>query len=136
MAEAMHFELVSPEQLLVSEEVESVTVPGAEGEFTVLARHAPFMSTLKPGVVEVRGLAGENRKIFVRGGFADVTPAGLTILADGATPLEDLDAASFAEEIRAAEEELAALGEAHPKRLAAQTKLDQLRNMQRWIIPA
>ena len=74
MAEPLHFDLVSPERLLVSEEVESVVVPGAEGYFTVLARHAPFMSTLKPGLVEVKELSGGTQKIFVRGGFADVTP--------------------------------------------------------------
>ena len=136
MAEAMQFDLVAPERLLVSEEVESVVVPGTEGYFTVLARHAPFMSTLKPGVVEVRGLSGETRKIFVRGGFADVTPTGLTILADRATPLEDLDAASFAEEIRTAEEELAAAGEDQARRLSSENKLNQLRDAQRWIIPA
>src|SRR4051794_30928614 len=92
MAEPLRFELVSPERLLVSEDVESVVVPGSEGQFTVLARHAPFMTTLKPGIVEIKPLSGDVRKIFVRGGFADVTPAGLTILADQAMRLEDLDA--------------------------------------------
>ena len=136
MAEPMRFDLVSPEQLLVSEEVESVVVPGSEGQFTVLARHAPFMSTLKPGVVEVRGLSGETRRIFVRGGFADVTPTGLTILADRATPMEDMSAADFAEEIRAAEEHLAGVGDDAARRLTAENKLNQLRDAQRWIIPA
>ena len=138
MAEAMQFELVSPERLLISEEVESVVVPGSEGQFTVLAHHAPFMSTLKPGVVEVKGMGGETRSIFVRGGFADVTPAGLTILADKATPMEDMSADAFAEEVRSAEESLAALKdhEDAEKRLVAETKLNQLRDAQRWIIPA
>src|SRR3712207_6804576 len=111
MAELLHFDLVSPERILVSEAVESVIVPGREGYFTVLARHAPFMSTLKPGVVEVRGVGGESRRIFARGGFADVSPAGLTILADQATRLEDLDSAELAEEIRSAEAELAGADE-------------------------
>ena len=136
MAEAMHFDLVSPERLLVSEEVESVVVPGTEGYFTVLARHAPFMSTLKPGLVEVKGLSGETRKIFVRGGFADVTPAGLTILADQAIRVEDFDAAALAQEIRNAEEDLADVGEDQTRRLTAEAKLNELRDMQRWIIPA
>lgn len=136
MAEAMQFDLVSPERLLVSEEVESVVVPGSEGQFTVLARHAPFMSTLKPGLVEVRGLSGETRRIFVRGGFADVTPAGLTILADRATPLEDMNAGDFAEEVRAAEEAVEATGGDAARRLTAENKLNQLRDAQRWIIPA
>ena len=84
MAEPMQFDLVSPERLLVSAEVESVVVPGSEGYFTVLARHAPLISTLKPGLVEVKELSGAVRKFFVRGGFADVTPAGLTLLAEQA----------------------------------------------------
>jgi F-type H+-transporting ATPase subunit epsilon len=136
MAEPMHFDLVSPERLLVSEEVESVVVPGSEGYFTVLARHAPFMSTLKPGVVDVRGLSGDTRRIFVRGGFADVTPAGLTILADEAIGLEDVDPADLARQIRDAEEDLADAGGEQARRLAAETRLNQLREMQRWIIPA
>jgi F-type H+-transporting ATPase subunit epsilon len=134
MAEALQFDLVSPERILVSETVESVVVPGREGYFTVLARHAPFMSTLKPGLVEVRGQGGDVRRIFVRGGFADVTPTGLTILADQATRLEDLDRAAFAEEIRAGEEDLARMDAAG--RFEAETRLGELREAQRWIIPA
>jgi len=136
MAEAMNFELVSPERLLVSEEVESVVVPGTEGYFTVLARHAPFMSTLKPGLVEVRGLSGEVHKIFVRGGFADVTPTGLTILADQATRLGDFDAAALADEIRLAEDHLANMGDDQTMRVSAEAKLSELREAQRWIISA
>jgi F-type H+-transporting ATPase subunit epsilon len=136
MAEPMHFDLVSPERLLVSEEVDSVVVPGTEGYFTVLARHAPFMTTLKPGLVEVRGLSGDTRRIFVRGGFADVTPAGLTILADEATRLEDLDAGTLARHISDAEAHVSAAGEDHARRLSAEAKLNELRNAQRWILPA
>jgi F-type H+-transporting ATPase subunit epsilon len=136
MAEPMHFDLVSPERLLMSEEVESVVVPGSDGFFTVLARHAPFMSTLKPGLVEVKTLAGETQKIFVRGGFADVTPAGLTILADEAIRLEDLDTAALAQEIRDAEEDLADAGQDQAKRAVAEKKLSELRDVHRWVIPA
>ena len=136
MAEPLHFELVSPERLLVSEEVESVIVPGAEGYFTVLARHSPLMSTLRPGLVEVRGLSGDVLKVYVRGGFADVTPAGLTILADQATRLEDLDPADLARQIQDAEEDLADAGADHARRHTAETRLNQLRDAQRWIIPA
>ena len=136
MAEPMHFDLVSPERLLMSEEVESVVVPGSEGFFTVLARHAPFMSTLKPGLVEVKMLAGETQKIFVRGGFADVTPAGLTILADEAIRLEDFDTAALAQEIRDAEEDLADAGQDQAKRAVAEKKLAELRDVHRWVIPA
>lgn len=136
MAEAMHFDLVSPERLLVSEDVESVVVPGSEGYFTVLARHAPFMTTLKPGLVEVRGLGGATRKIFVDGGFADVSPVGLTILADEAIGLEDLSADMLAARISTAESAVAGAGEDHVRRVSAEAKLNELRNAQRWILPA
>jgi F-type H+-transporting ATPase subunit epsilon len=136
MAEPLQFDLVSPERLLVSEEVESVVVPGAEGYFTVYARHAPIISTLKPGQIEVRGLAGGMQKFYVRGGFADVTPSGLTILAEQAIPLSELDAEILAQEIRNAEEDLSDAGEDMLKRRSAESKLNELRDVQRWIIPA
>lgn len=136
MAESLHFDLVSPERLLLSEEVESVVVPGGEGYFTVLPRHAPVISTLKPGLLEVRGFSGTALKFFVRGGFAEVTPAGLTILADQAIPLEELDSDTLIQEIRNAEEDLADAGSDQAKRLSAENKLNELRDVQRWIIPA
>jgi F-type H+-transporting ATPase subunit epsilon len=136
MAENLQFDLVSPERLLVSEAVESVVVPGSEGYFTVLARHAPFMTTLKPGIVEVTGGSGGPARIFVRGGFADVTPTGLTILADQAIGLEDLDSAAFAEQISLAEADVSAAGDDAARRLTAETRLNEMRNLQRWIIPA
>ncbi len=136
MAEPMQFDLVSPERLLVSAEVESVVVPGSEGYFTVLARHAPLISTLKPGLVEVKELSGAVQKFFVRGGFADVTPAGLTLLAEQAIPLENFDAAALEQEIRNAEEDLSDAGDHQLKRLSAESKLNELREARRWIIPA
>ena len=136
MADPLQFELVSPERLLVSETVEQVVVPGSEGFFTVLAQHAPFMTTLRPGVVEVKELSGMERKFYVRGGFADVTPAGLTILADAAVPLEEFDAATLAEEVRLAEEAMAAFGDDHLRRVGAEKRLQEMRDVQRWIIPA
>lgn len=135
MAEPLKFDLVSPERLLVSEEVESVVVPGGEGYFTVFARHAPLMSTLKPGQLEVKGLSGAMQKYFVRGGFADVNPNGLTILADQVIPLEDLDAAALAQEVKNAEEDLADAGDDQNKRRIAEAKLNELKDVQRWIIP-
>jgi F-type H+-transporting ATPase subunit epsilon len=136
MADPLQFELVSPEQLLVSEEVEQVVVPGSEGFFTVLARHAPFMTTLRPGIVEVRMQSGAEQRFYVRGGFADVTPAGLTILADAAIRLEEFDAAALAEEIRIAEEGLAELGADSVRRVGAEKRLQEMRDVERWIIPA
>jgi F-type H+-transporting ATPase subunit epsilon len=85
-----HFELVSPEKLLFSGEVEQVDVPGAEGEFGVLAEHAPMVTTLRPGILTVHGAGGE-QKIVVLGGFAEVSAQGLTVLADVAEAVEDFD---------------------------------------------
>jgi F-type H+-transporting ATPase subunit epsilon len=129
MAEPLHFELVSPERLLFSEGVESVVVPGAEGYFTVFARHAPFMSTLKPGLVEVKELSGGVQRIFVRGGFADVSPAGLTILADEAIFASDVDAGDLQQRVRDAEEDVADAKDAAVK-AAAELRLQQLKEVQ------
>ena len=98
MAETLHFSLVSPERELFSGDVNQVDAPGVEGEFGVLPQHAPFMTTLKPGVVKIYE-GGEVTPVFVRGGFADVTPAGLTILAEEAVRLSDVDVASLDAEI-------------------------------------
>jgi F-type H+-transporting ATPase subunit epsilon len=128
MAEAFQFDLVSPERLLMSEPVEQVVVPGAEGYFTVFKDHAPFMSTLKPGVVEVtRG--GDNERIFVRGGFADVSGEGLTILAEQAIPLAEVDPAMLAQEVKNAEEDVADAKDAEA-RAVAELRLHQLREVQ------
>ena len=134
MAEPFKFDLVAPERLLISEEVESVVVPGSEGYFTVFARHAPLMSTLKPGRIEVKPLAGGERRFYVRGGFADVTPSGLTSLADQVIPLEELDAEALAQEVKDAEEDVADAGENAEKRRVAESKLNELKDLQRWII--
>ncbi len=119
------FELVSPEKLLFAGEVESVVVPGTEGEFTVLKDHAPLMTTLKPGVVTVEETASKRSRLFVRGGFADVAPTGLTILAEMAVPIEQLDAAKIDAEIRDAQEDVSDAPSDETRRLA-QEKLDQL----------
>jgi F-type H+-transporting ATPase subunit epsilon len=93
-ADTFHFSLVSPERELFAGEVTQVDAPGVEGEFGVLPKHAPFMTTLKPGIVKIYE-AGEITPVFVRGGFADVTPQGLTILAEEAVRLGDVDAATL-----------------------------------------
>lgn len=92
MAEKLHFSLVSPARELFSGEVDHVIAPGTEGEFGVLANHAPFMTTLKNGIVRVLEGDAVKMRIFVRGGFADVTPDGLTILAEEARNLEGVKA--------------------------------------------
>jgi F-type H+-transporting ATPase subunit epsilon len=96
--ETFHFSLVSPERELFTGDVNQVDAPGVEGEFGVLAHHAPFMTTLKPGIVKIYEGA-EITPVFVRGGFADVTPAGLTILAEEAVRLTDVDVASLDQRI-------------------------------------
>src|SRR5258708_12013188 len=106
MAEPFQFELVSPEQLLMSEPVDQVVVPGSEGYFTVLKGHAPFMSTLKPGVIEVLR-AGQTDRMFVRGGFADVNVGGLTILAEQAIPLAYVYPAILSQNLPQAEADVA-----------------------------
>jgi len=93
-----HFELVSPEKLLFSGDVEQVDVPGAEGDFGVLAGHAPFVSTLRPGILTLHGAGGE-QKIVVLGGFAEVSAEGLTVLADVAESVQDIDRAMIATRI-------------------------------------
>ena len=124
MAEPFQFELVSPERLLMSEPVEQVVVPGSEGYFTVLKGHAPFMSTLKPGVIEV-GRSGQTDRIFVRGGFADVNVSGLTILAEQAIPLAEVDPAALAQDVRNAEEDVADAKDA-TIRAAAESGVDRI----------
>ena len=130
MPDAFKFELVSPERLLVSGNVEQVIVPGSEGEMTVLAHHAPLLTTLKPGLLDI-GFpgGGEHQRYFVRGGFAEVSPAGLTVLAETAIDLVELDATQLAQAVKDAEEDVAdATDDAMRDR--AQTKLDQLRQVQ------
>jgi F-type H+-transporting ATPase subunit epsilon len=101
------FELVSPERLLVSEEVESVVIPGAEGEMTVLANHAPVMTTIKPGVVTVKTAAGATERYCVFGGFADILPSGCTLLAEEAVAVGAIDRGDLAERIKDASEDVA-----------------------------
>ncbi len=101
-----HFDLVSPEELLLSEAVDQVDVPGSEGDFGVLAGHAPFVTTLRPGILAVyRG--GDRMEVVVNGGFAEVNPEGLTVLADMAVPRADFDTAVLAGEIKDTEEDVA-----------------------------
>ncbi len=95
MAEKLQFELVSPEKLLLSETVEMVVVPGGEGTFGVLPGHALLISTVRPGVIDVYDNNAVSERIFVAGGFAEVTPERCTVLADEAVPLSSLDRAEI-----------------------------------------
>jgi F-type H+-transporting ATPase subunit epsilon len=101
-----HFELVSPEKLLFAGEVEQVDVPGVEGDFGVLAAHAPMVTTLRPGILTVHTADGE-QKIVVLGGFAEVSPEGLTVLADVAEAVDKIDRAVITERIGELESRIA-----------------------------
>ncbi|MBX3511458.1 MAG: F0F1 ATP synthase subunit epsilon [Hyphomonadaceae bacterium] len=105
MADKLHFALVSPEREVFNGEVDHVVVPGSEGEFGVLPNHAPVMSMIKPGALKVIN-EGAERRIFVNGGFADVTPEGLTVLAEEALDLASVDAAQLEQQLKNAQEDL------------------------------
>ncbi len=100
-----HFELVSPEKLAYSGEVDQVDVPGLEGDFGVLAEHAPLVAVLRPGILTVI-VGGTREKIVVLGGVAEVSDKGLTVLADVATSIDELDREAFASQIEEMEEKL------------------------------
>ena len=101
-----HFDLVSPEKLAFSGEVDQVDVPGIEGDFGVLAGHAPVVAAVRPGILTVIS-GGTQQKIIVLGGLAEVSDKGLTVLADVATSMQEVDKAAFADKIAAMEEKLA-----------------------------
>jgi F-type H+-transporting ATPase subunit epsilon len=129
MHDAFKFELVSPERLLVSDDVERVLVPGAEGDMTVLAYHAPVLTTLRPGLLDIGFPGGERRRFFIRGGFAEVGPSGLTVLAETAIDLVELDGGQLAQAVKDAEEDVADATD-DMIRDRAQTRLDHLRQVQ------
>jgi F-type H+-transporting ATPase subunit epsilon len=131
MAE-FRFDLVSPERLVFSGDVEQVDVPGSEGDFGVLAHHAPLIAMLRPGILTIRG-AGEAKRIVVVGGFAEVNEEGLTVLADMAVPIEEFDRASLTAEIKDTEEDVADAvdGAARDK---ASEKLDQLKALEAALV--
>jgi F-type H+-transporting ATPase subunit epsilon len=119
------FELVSPTRLVFSGEVEQVDVPGSEGDFGVLAGHAPFVSTLRPGILTIKEGGGAKR-LYVRGGFAEVNPKGLTVLAETAVAVEEIDREEFAAAVRKAEENIAEAKD-EAARWKAVEVLDQLK---------
>ncbi len=103
---ALHFEFVSPESVLFSGDVDQVDLPGGEGDLGILPGHAPLVTTLRPGIVTIfRG--SQREPVVVIGGFAEVSPAGLTVLADKAVARADFDMALLADEIKDAEEDVA-----------------------------
>lgn len=127
MADKLSFALVSPERELFNGDVDHVVVPGAEGEFGVLPNHAPVMSVIKPGALRVIN-DGVERRIFVNGGFADVTPEGLTVLAEEAVDLADIEPAKLDQDLKNAQEDLRDAN-TDAKKDAAQRQLARLETM-------
>ena len=103
----VNFELVSPERLLLDDQVDMVVVPGSEGDFGVLAGHTPFVSTIRPGVIDVHDGGAVRDRIFVGGGFAEVTPERCTVLAEDAVPVADIDRGALEGRLRDLREDLA-----------------------------
>ena len=135
MADSFKFELVSPERLLISEEVEQVIIPGAEGEMTVMASHAPVMTTIKPGVVTVKPASGSEQRYVVFGGFAAVVPQGCTLLAESAVPVGEFDRAELEKRIDAARRD-AESTENDEARSRAELYLNQLTTLENAFLPA
>jgi F-type H+-transporting ATPase subunit epsilon len=128
MTDKIAFDLVSPERLLLSEDADMVTVPGTEGEFGVLAGHMPVISTLRPGVIDVRGGTEGDARFFVLGGFAEVNPLKITVLAEEAIPMEQVNPAVLDQRIRNAEEDIL-LAKTERDRAKAVEFLDNLKLM-------
>jgi F-type H+-transporting ATPase subunit epsilon len=125
MTDKISFDLVSPERLLLSTVAEMVTIPGTEGEMGVMAGHMPLISTLRPGIITV---SDGDQRFYVMGGFAEVNPGKLTVLAEEAVPVAELDAAALDLRIKNAEEDVA-LAKSDVERAKAQESLDYLRGM-------
>lgn len=126
MADNLKLEVVSPAKLLLSEDVTAVTVPGREGNFTVMGDHAPVMSVLRPGFVHVEG--GAEEWLYVGGGFAEVANSAVTILAEDARKVSDFSRAEIEEAIATAEKEAAA-AESIEDTDAAQLVVDSFKNL-------
>ncbi len=132
MAEALKLELVSPEKELASRLVKQVVVPGTEGEFVAMPGHAPLLSTIKPGVLVISEISGQETRYFVRGGYAEMAYDQLIVLAERAIPLKQLDAAEIEKEIRWAEEDLEDARDDEERR-KLQERLDFLKQLKQAL---
>ena len=128
MADTFKFELISPERIVISDDVTEVLVPGSEGDFTVLPKHAPVIAMLRPGILRVPGLSGELSEVYVRGGLADVGPETLIVLAEQAVPLAKVDDAFLGREIESAESDVEASSDEDTRR-QAEDVLERLRSL-------
>ena len=138
MADTINFELVSPERLLVSEEVDSITLPGSGGDMTILGNHAPVMTTLRPGVLAVTKAGGSRDEFVVFGGFADVTVNGCTVLAEDARPRGEMSREDFQSRIDNAQREAdeASQSDDQERRTRAEEFLGQLTTLGETVLPA
>ena len=129
MAETFHFELVSPERQLISADLAEVVIPGQEGDFAALPNHALMVVQLRPGILTTKTTAGEEKRYFLRGGFADIGPGETVVIAEYAVPLEDFSAAMLTDEIALAQQ---AVEEARDDatRFAASDRLERLHSLQ------
>lgn len=132
MADSFNFELVSPERLLLSVTASEVVLPGTDGELTVMAHHAPTMTTIKPGVVTVVTGDGKSDRYVVFGGFADILPEGCTLLAESAVAVSDIDRGNLAERIQNAREDVSDASNDAAKQ-KAQEYLDHLTTLEAAI---
>lgn len=135
MADNFNFELVSPERLLLSEKVSEVVIPATEGEMTVMANHAPTMTTIKPGVVTVKLASGQVQKYVVFGGFADIVPTGCTLLAESAVPMSEVNRDTLLKRIEAAKADLDK-ADNHEHRTRIEQYLAELTHLNGVIVPA
>ncbi len=124
---AVQFELVSPEKLLLSEEVEMVVVPGAEGDFGVLPGHTPVISSVRPGIIHIFEGGAVKSRIFVAGGFAEVTGERCTVLAEEAVPLDEIDRDQVEKDLQNAVDDMADSGENASDRALAEQRADTAR---------
>src|SRR5216684_8329662 len=133
MADRIPFELVTPERLIVSSEVEMVVVPGSEGNFGVLPGHAPLISTIRPGTIDIYEGGAITERIFIVGGIAEVTPERCTVLADEAMAPDALDRAALDLELTTVEGNLPSLREqaAHAQGTEKERLLSELRRLER-----
>ena len=138
MADTFRFELVSPEKLLTSGQATTAVLPATDGDMGILGSHAPVMTTLRPGLLNVTMENGETAEFFVRGGFADVTPESVTVLAEHSVPRSELTPEIIAEQRRLGEQELEAAdkGDDDVRKANARGFLDQLNHMEPTILPA
>jgi len=129
MADNFTFELVSPEKLLLSGDAEIVTIPGTEGDMGVQVNHMPVMTSLRPGLVEAKMSDGRQESFFVAGGFADVSPSSVTVLAEFSVPKSELTREIIDEQVRLAQKAYDSHEDGDEKKAHARAYLDQLNDL-------